>query len=72
MTTRVLTLSPDVEIIDAARLMREKKIRHVPVVVDGNLLGIVGIRDVMGALVAKVWETHDEAAHETARGLLSR
>jgi CBS domain-containing protein len=72
MTTRVLTLSPDVEIIDAARLMREKKIRHVPVVVDGNLLGIVGIRDVMGALVAQVWETRDEAAHETARGLLSR
>jgi CBS domain-containing protein len=72
MTTRVVTLTPDVEIIDAARLMREKKIRHVPVVVDGNVLGIVGIRDVMGALVAQVWETHDEAAHETARGLLSR
>jgi CBS domain-containing protein len=72
MTTRVLTLTPDVEIIDAARLMREKKIRHVPVVEDGNVLGIVGIRDVMGALVAQVWETHDEAAHETARGLLSR
>ena len=72
MTTRLLTLSPDVEIIDAARLMREKKIRHVPVVEDGNVLGIVGIRDVMGALVAQVWETRDEAAHETARGLLSR
>jgi len=72
MTTRVLTLTPDVEIIDAARLMREKKIRHVPVVEDGNVLGIVGIRDVMGALVAQVWESRDEAAHETARGLLSR
>jgi len=72
MTKQVLTLSPDVDIIDAARLMREKKIRHVPVVVDGNLLGIVGIRDVMGALVARVWEAHDESAHETARGLLSR
>ena len=72
MTTRVLTLTPDVEIIDAARLMRQKKIRHVPVVEDGNVLGIVGIRDVMGALVAQVWETRDEAAHETARGLLSR
>ena len=72
MTTRVQTLTPDVEIVDAARLMREKKIRHVPVVEDGNVLGIVGIRDVMGALVAQVWETHDEAAHETARGLLSR
>jgi CBS domain-containing protein len=72
MTAQVVTLTPDVDIVDAARLMREKKIRHVPVVVDGNVLGIVGIRDVMGALVERVWAAHDETAHETARGLLSR
>jgi len=72
MTTQVFTLTPDVDITDAARVMRDKKIRHVPVVEDGNVLGIVGIRDVMGALVERVWAAHDEAAHETARGLLSR
>jgi acetoin utilization protein AcuB len=72
MTKQVLTLTPDVDVVDAARLMRERKIRHVPVVEDGNVLGIVGIRDVMGALVERVWEAHDETAHETARGLLSR
>jgi len=72
MTTQVFTLTPDVDITDAARVMRDKKIRHVPVVEDGNVLGIVGIRDVMGALVERVWAAHDAAAHETARGLLSR
>jgi CBS domain-containing protein len=72
MTTRVQTLTPDVDVADAARLMRDKKIRHVPVVEGDNVLGIVGIRDVMGALVERVWAAHDEAAHETARGLLSR
>jgi CBS domain-containing protein len=72
MTRQVVTLTPDVDVADAARLMHEKKIRHVPVVQDGNVLGIVGIRDVMGALVERVWEAHDEKAHETARGLLSR
>ncbi len=72
MTRRVLTLTPDVDIVDAARLMREKKIRHIPVVEDGNVLGIVGIRDVMGALVERVWAARDESAHETARELLSR
>ena len=72
MTKTVVTLTPDVDITDAAELMREKKIRHVPVVQDGNVLGIVGIRDVMGALVERVWAAHDPAAHETARGLLSR
>ena len=72
MTTRVMTLTPDVDVTDAARLMRDKKIRHVPVVEGENVLGIVGIRDVMGALVERVWAAHDESAHETARGLLSR
>jgi CBS domain-containing protein len=72
MTTRVQTLTPDVDITDAARLMRDKKIRHVPVVEGENVLGMVGIRDVMGALVERVWAAHDETAHETARGLLSR
>ena len=72
MTKRVLTVTPDVDVADAARLMRDRKIRHLPVVEGENVLGIVGIRDVMGALVQRVWASHDEAAHETARGLLSR
>jgi len=72
MTKQVLTLTADVDIVDAARLMREKKIRHIPVVEDGNVLGIVGIRDVMGALVERVWAARDDDAHETARELLSR
>jgi CBS domain-containing protein len=72
MTTRVFTLTPDVDIADAARMMRDKKIRHVPVVEGENVLGMVGIRDVMGALVERVWAAHDEAAHATARELLSR
>jgi CBS domain-containing protein len=72
MTKRVLTLTPDVDIAEAAKLMQQKQIRHVPVVEGENLLGMVGIRDVLGALVQQVWAAHDEAAHETARGLLSR
>jgi CBS domain-containing protein len=72
MTKRVLTLAPDVDVAEAARLMHDKKIRHVPVVEGDNVLGIVGIRDVMGALVERVWAAHDESAHQTARGLLSR
>jgi CBS domain-containing protein len=72
MTRRVLTLTPDVDIAEAAKLMQQKQIRHVPVVEGENLLGMVGIRDVLGALVQQVWATHDESAHQTARGLLSR
>jgi CBS domain-containing protein len=70
MTRTVVSISPDDGIIAAAELMGERKIRHVPVVQGGNLLGMVGIRDVLGTLVEQLWRTHDETAHETARELL--
>jgi CBS domain-containing protein len=70
MTRTVVSISPDDDIRAAAELMSARKIRHVPVVQDGNLLGMVGIRDVLGTLVEQLWRTHDEAAHDTARELL--
>jgi CBS domain-containing protein len=71
MTESVVTASPDDDILDAARLMGERHIRHLPVVQGDNLLGIVGIRDVLRALAEALWRTHDDAVHETARSLLS-
>ncbi|MBA3366024.1 MAG: CBS domain-containing protein [Actinobacteria bacterium] len=72
MTGRPVTVSPDVDILDGARLMGERKIRHLPVVEGDNLLGIVGIRDVLGALVERLWQAQDSDARETARELLKR
>lgn len=72
MTTDVTTVAPDVSVTDAAALMGERRIRHLPVVENGHLLGMVGIRDVLGTLVERLWQTHDETAHETARQLFKR
>lgn len=72
MTTSLVTVSPDDEVLEAARLMGSRQIRHLPVVQDGNVLGIVGIRDVLSSLVERVWREHDDAAHDTARALLGR
>ena len=72
MTTEVTTVTADVSVTDAAALMGERKIRHLPVVEDGRLLGMIGIRDVLSSLVERLWQTHDEAAHRTARGLFKR
>ena len=72
MTTEVTTVSADVSVTDAAALMGERKIRHLPVVEDGRLLGMIGIRDVLGSLVERLWQSHDETAHETARSLFRR
>ena len=71
ITESVVTASPDDDILDAARLMGERHIRHLPVVQGDNLLGIVGIRDVLRALAEALWRNHDDAVHETARSLLS-
>lgn len=72
MTTRPVTVTPDVLIVDAARLMGERRIRHLPVVERDDLLGMIGIRDVLMTLVERVWNEHDAGARETARGLLRR
>ena len=72
MTTEVTTVTADVSVTDAAALMGERRIRHLPVVEDGRLLGMIGIRDVLSSLVERLWQTHDETAHETARKLFRR
>jgi CBS domain-containing protein len=72
MTRRVLTVSPDDDILAAGALMAERRIRHLPVVQDGMVMGIVGLRDVTRSLLELVWREHDVAARETARQLLKR
>ena len=72
MTRDPITVDADVQILDAARLMGERRIRHVPVVEGGHLLGMVGIRDLLGSLVERAWQSRDTDAHDTARSLFRR
>ena len=72
MTRQLVTLSPNDDILDAARLMGERKIRHLPVLEGENLLGMVGIREVVRVLVERLWRTHDPEARDRARELLAR
>ena len=69
MTREPLTVDVGVPVLDAARLMGERKIRHLPVVQGDHLLGMVGIRDILGSLVERLWQSRDSAAHDTARSL---
>ena len=70
MTRRLVTVPPDVNVLDAARLMGEKQIRHLPVLHGEHLLGVVGIREVMRSLLERLWHGHDPDVRETARELL--
>lgn len=49
MTSDVRSLPPDATPDEAIRLMDEHKIRHVPVVEDGKLIGVVSDRDLLAA-----------------------
>jgi len=47
MTSDVETCRPDTTVDDLRVLMTERRIRHVPVVTDGRLTGIISIGDVV-------------------------
>ncbi len=51
MTEAPDTVNPEVRVSDAAGWMLETGYRHLPVVADGELLGIIDVRDVLWALV---------------------
>ena len=47
MTTDVHTCGPDASLDELSSVMTERRIRHVPVVEEGRLVGIVSIGDVV-------------------------
>ncbi|MCJ7821691.1 MAG: CBS domain-containing protein [Armatimonadetes bacterium] len=46
------TFAPDVEVREAAAWLLEMGYRHMPVMEDGELLGIVSIRDILWAIIS--------------------
>src|SRR5947209_12813189 len=49
MTRNPVTLSPEASVAEALTLCRERRIRHIPVVEKGRLVGIVSDRDLRDA-----------------------
>src|SRR5262249_31994843 len=49
MTHRLVTIAPETACDEARRLMEQHRIRHLPVVADGRLIGILSDRDVRSA-----------------------
>jgi acetoin utilization protein AcuB len=49
MSRMPLTVSPDVSIFEAKERMRESRVRHLPVLERGELVGIVSDRDIRTA-----------------------
>jgi CBS domain-containing protein len=70
MTPSPRTIGPDDDVLAASQVMAEHRVRHVPVAVGQQVLGMVGIRDVVRVLLERAYQRHDDDAHATARDLL--
>lgn len=75
VTSSVTTISPDMDLRDARGVMEREKIRRLPVVKDGSLVGILSLGDVAVALASKreIGEALEEisespSTQETNRG----
>jgi len=51
MSRDVVTCSPTDDVNDAMRVMSQRRIRHLPVVENGGLSGMISSRDVMEAML---------------------
>jgi CBS domain-containing protein len=58
MSAEVSVCSPSTELNDLMTMMTERRFRHVPVVDDGRLVGLVSIGDVVKARLEEL--EHDK------------
>lgn len=59
MTAMVATCTPDDSVDSLSALMTNNRVRHVPVVVDGRLAGIVSIGDVVKTRMEELEHEHE-------------
>ena len=63
MTTEVVTCEPRTTVDELARLMTDRRIRHVPVLDGDQLAGIVSIGDVVKSRIDEL-QTETDTLHE--------
>lgn len=67
MSTEVITCVPETTVEELMSTMTERRVRHVPVLVDGRLSGVISIGDVVKDRISGLeFETkvlHDYIAH---------
>jgi CBS domain-containing protein len=60
MTTSLVTVSPDYTVQACMRIMTQNRIRHLPVIARGQLVGVVSIGDLVNAVIADQADTIDQ------------
>jgi CBS domain-containing protein len=60
MTANVVTCAPDNDVESLMSAMTDNRVRHVPVVVDGKLAGLVSIGDVVKSRIGELEKDRKE------------
>jgi CBS domain-containing protein len=68
MTTSVVTCEPGENVDSLAATMTERRIRHMPVVTDGRLVGIVSIGDVVRSRIEQLESDREQLESYIAQG----
>lgn len=68
MTATVVSCRPDDSVDDVMRLMTAHHFRHVPVIVDGSLAGVVSIGDMVYARIGELEQEREQLATYIAHG----
>ncbi len=66
MTVDVVTASSDMTVNKCMEMMTEKKCRHLPVVDDGELVGMISIGDLVQAIISDQKEEIEQLEHYIA------
>ena len=57
MSSPVVTVSPDEDVRQCMQLMTHRRIRHLPVVEDGRMIGVVSIGDLVRVVIEEQDQT---------------
>ena len=57
MTTDVVSVRPDQTIVDCMELMTNRRIRHLPVLDAGTVIGVISIGDVVKSIISAQKDT---------------
>ncbi len=60
MTTELTTANPRETVEECLRFMTEKRIRHLPVIADGNICGVISIGDLVKQVIQSQSATLDQ------------
>ena len=66
MSTEIITCAPETSVGDVLQLMASNEIRHIPIMQDEKIVGVVSMRDVVDTRLGEL-----ETENESLRQLLS-